>query len=50
MVKVLQLSCHTFFMVKISSLYEKKTVSDKPWKNMLRGNSAIAKFILDLRI
>ena len=24
-----------FYDVKISCLYEKKTVSDKPWKNML---------------
>ena len=39
MIKMLQLSFYNFFMIKISCLHEKKTVSDKPWKNMLHDKT-----------
>ena len=40
MVKMLQLLCYNFSMIKMSCLYErKKTVSFKPWQNMLHDKT-----------
>ena len=45
MIKMLQLSCYNFFMMKFG--LQKEAVSNKHWKNMLvtrQNHSAVAKF------